>query len=45
MCIDLVYQMNNNEYTLNLTKDLTKEQNIYFTVESTQNHIRSLNYL
>lgn len=26
MCIDFVYQMNNNEYTLKLTKDLTKEQ-------------------
>lgn len=29
MCIDLVYQMNNNEYTLKLTKDLTKEQRFF----------------
>ena len=29
MCIDLVYQMNNNEYTLKLTKDLTREQRFF----------------
>lgn len=29
MCIDFVYQMNNNEYTINLSKDLTKEQRFF----------------
>lgn len=37
MCIDLVYQMNNNEYTLNLTKDLTKEQR-FFVFNQVNNH-------
>ena len=37
MCIDLVYQMNNNEYTLNLTKDLTKEQ-MLFVFNQVNNH-------
>lgn len=36
MCIDLVYQMNNNEYTLKLTKDLTKEQR-FFVFNQTNN--------
>ena len=29
MCIDLVYQLNINEYTKKLSKDLTKEQRFY----------------
>lgn len=29
MCIDFVYQMNNNEYTINLSKDLSKEQRFF----------------
>ena len=29
MCIDLVYQMNNNKYILKLTKDLTREQRFF----------------
>lgn len=29
MCIDLIYQMNNNEYTLKLTKNLTREQRFF----------------
>ena len=37
MCIDLVYQMNNNEYTLALTKDLTKEQR-FFVFNQVNNH-------
>lgn len=37
MCIDLVYQMNNNEYTLKLTKDLTKEQR-FFVFNQVNNH-------
>lgn len=36
MCIDLVYQMNNNEYTLKLTKDLTREQR-FFVFNQTNN--------
>lgn len=37
MCIDLVYQMNNNEYTLKLTKDLTREQR-FFVFNQVNNH-------
>ena len=37
MCIDLVYQMNNNEYTLNLTKDLTRAQR-FFVFNQVNNH-------
>ena len=36
MCIDLVYQMNINEYTLNLSKDLTREQR-FFVFNQTNN--------
>lgn len=36
MCIDLVYQMNINEYTFNLSKDLTKEQR-FFVFNQTNN--------
>lgn len=36
MCIDLIYQMNNNEYTLKLTKDLTREQR-FFVFNQTNN--------
>lgn len=29
MCIDFVYQMNNNKYTIDLSKDLSKEQRFF----------------
>ena len=29
MCIDFVYQMNNNDYTIKLSKDLTREQRFF----------------
>ena len=37
MCIDLVYQMNNNEYTLKLTENLTKEKR-FFVFNQVNNH-------
>ena len=40
MCIDLVYQMNNNEYTLKLTKDLTREQRFLYLIKLTINLLR-----
>lgn len=36
MCIDLVYQMNINEYIFNLSKDLTREQR-FFVFNQTNN--------
>lgn len=36
MCINLVYQMNINEYTFNLSKDLTREQR-FFVFNQTNN--------
>lgn len=36
MCIDLVYQININEYTFNLSKDLTREQR-FFVFNQTNN--------